>query len=85
MKYIFKTSIIFRHYMKGYFFFDLLSSIPYVWFYQDRILPPGPNSNSLLLIPEFLPLLKIIRIFTLRHYIGQILHTVRNKYKNLKI
>ncbi|PBC27768.1 Potassium/sodium hyperpolarization-activated cyclic nucleotide-gated channel [Apis cerana cerana] len=72
--------LIIQNYMKGYFFFDLISSIPYVWFYQDRILPPGPNSNSLLLIPEFLPLLKIIRIFTLRHYIGQILHTDSDMY-----
>ena len=66
--------------MKRYFFVDFISSVPYVWFYKDRILPPGPNSNSILLIPELLPVLKIFRIYTLRFYIRQII-AVRNSRK----
>ncbi|XP_043598302.1 tyrosine--tRNA ligase, cytoplasmic isoform X2 [Bombus pyrosoma] len=65
--------LIIRHYVKGYFFIDFISSVPYIWFYKDRILPPGPNSNSILLIPEILPLIKIARIYTLRFYVRQII------------
>ncbi|KOC68583.1 Potassium/sodium hyperpolarization-activated cyclic nucleotide-gated channel 1 [Habropoda laboriosa] len=65
--------LITRHYTRGYFFIDFVSSVPYSWFYNDRILPPGPNSNSILLIPECLPALKILRIYTLRLYIRQII------------
>ncbi|KOX79535.1 Potassium/sodium hyperpolarization-activated cyclic nucleotide-gated channel 2 [Melipona quadrifasciata] len=65
--------LIIRHYMKTYFLIDFISSVPYVWFYKDRILPPGPNSNSILLIFELLPVLKIFRIYTLRFYIQQII------------
>ncbi|CAK9817384.1 Tyrosine--tRNA ligase, cytoplasmic [Anthophora quadrimaculata] len=65
--------LITRHYSKGYFFIDFISSVPYTWFYEDCILPPGPNSNSILLIPECLPVLKILRIYTLRLYIRQII------------
>nr|XP_012139389.1 PREDICTED: uncharacterized protein LOC100882620 [Megachile rotundata] len=65
--------LITRNYMKGYFFIDFVSSIPYTWFHEYRLLPPGSNPNSILLIPELLPLLKIFRIYTLRFYIGQII------------
>ncbi|XP_048268004.1 tyrosine--tRNA ligase, cytoplasmic isoform X2 [Bombus terrestris] len=65
--------LIIRHYVKGYFFIDFISSVPYIWFYKDRILPPGSNSNSILLIPEILPLIKIARIYTLRFYVRQII------------
>lgn len=67
--------------MKGYFFIDFISSVPYIWFYKDRILPPGSNSNSILLIPEILPLIKIARIYTLRFYVRQII-AVRNSHKS---
>ncbi|XP_017756796.1 PREDICTED: potassium/sodium hyperpolarization-activated cyclic nucleotide-gated channel 1-like [Eufriesea mexicana] len=67
--------LITRHYMKGYFLIDFVSSVPYIWFYKDRILPPGPNSNSVLLILELLPILKILRIYTLRLYTRQIIST----------
>lgn len=67
--------------MKGYFFIDFISSVPYIWFYKERILPPGPNSNSILLIPEILPLIKIARIYTLRFYVRQII-AVRNSHKS---
>ncbi|KAL6424177.1 hypothetical protein ACFW04_009795 [Cataglyphis niger] len=43
-----------------------------MWFYPTRILPPGPDSNSALLILEFLPILKIIRILTVRRNVQQI-------------
>ncbi|KAI4494319.1 hypothetical protein M0802_009002 [Mischocyttarus mexicanus] len=64
--------LIARHYMKRYFFIDLISSIPYTWFYKQRILPPGPNSNSIFLLLEILPILKIIRLGTLYHYLKQL-------------
>ncbi|XP_067213505.1 potassium/sodium hyperpolarization-activated cyclic nucleotide-gated channel 2-like isoform X2 [Linepithema humile] len=60
------VTLIMRHYVKGYFFVDFVSSLPYLWFYPTRILPPGPDSNSVLLIVEFLPILKIFRIPTVR-------------------
>ncbi|XP_018315023.1 potassium/sodium hyperpolarization-activated cyclic nucleotide-gated channel 2 [Mycetomoellerius zeteki] len=60
------------HYIKGYFFIDFISSVPYAWFYPTLILPPGPNSNSLLLIIEFLPILKLIRISTVRRNVQHI-------------
>ncbi|XP_018047447.1 PREDICTED: potassium/sodium hyperpolarization-activated cyclic nucleotide-gated channel 2-like [Atta colombica] len=59
-------------YIKGYFFFDVISSIPYAWFYPTLILPPGPNSNSILLIIELLPILKLIRISTVRQNVQHI-------------
>ncbi|XP_076656137.1 potassium/sodium hyperpolarization-activated cyclic nucleotide-gated channel 1-like [Halictus rubicundus] len=62
----------FRHYARSFFFFDLVSSIPLIWFYKYRIDPPGPNARSLFLIPELLPMLKLGRIWTLRVYIRQI-------------
>ncbi|EFN84827.1 Potassium/sodium hyperpolarization-activated cyclic nucleotide-gated channel 1 [Harpegnathos saltator] len=68
-----------RHYVKGYFFVDLVSSVPYTWFHPLRILPPGPDSNSALLIVEFLPILKIIRMPTLRRNIQHINIVIRNK------
>jgi len=58
--------------VKGYFFIDFISSVPYTWFYPTFILPPGPNSNSVLLILEFLPILKLIRIPTVQKNIQQI-------------
>ncbi|XP_015174877.1 PREDICTED: potassium/sodium hyperpolarization-activated cyclic nucleotide-gated channel 1-like [Polistes dominula] len=61
-----------RNYIKRYFFIDLVSSIPYTWFYKQRILPPGPNSNSIFLLLEILPVLKIIRLGTLYHYLRQL-------------
>ncbi|XP_014616306.1 PREDICTED: potassium channel GORK-like, partial [Polistes canadensis] len=61
-----------RNYVKRYFFIDLVSSIPYTWFYKQRILPPGPNSNSIFLLLEILPILKIIRLGTLYHYLRQL-------------
>ncbi|KAH0953186.1 hypothetical protein HN011_008267 [Eciton burchellii] len=77
--YVSKTNQIFfewgtvvRHYLKGYFVVDLISSVPYIWFHPIRILPPGPNSNSEWLLLEFLLVLKIARISTVRHYINQI-------------
>ncbi|XP_076763669.1 potassium/sodium hyperpolarization-activated cyclic nucleotide-gated channel 3-like [Xylocopa sonorina] len=72
---------IIEHYMTGYFLVDFVSSVPYTWFYQASILPPGPNANSILLIPEFLLIFKILRINTFRFYIKQII-LVRNDNKN---
>ncbi|XP_018349879.1 PREDICTED: potassium/sodium hyperpolarization-activated cyclic nucleotide-gated channel 2-like [Trachymyrmex septentrionalis] len=66
------TTLIARRYIKGYFFIDFVSSIPYAWFYPTLILPPGPNSNSILLIIELLPILKFIRIFTVRQNVQHI-------------
>ncbi|XP_072763638.1 potassium/sodium hyperpolarization-activated cyclic nucleotide-gated channel 1-like [Anoplolepis gracilipes] len=66
------AALIARNYAKGYFFIDFISSLPYMWFYPVRILPSGPNSNSVFLIVEFLPILKIIRIPTLQRYVQQI-------------
>ncbi|TGZ36864.1 Potassium/sodium hyperpolarization-activated cyclic nucleotide-gated channel 1 [Temnothorax longispinosus] len=66
------TTLIARRYVKGYFFVDLISSVPYTWFYPTLILPPGPDSNSALLILEFLPILKLIRMPTVRRNIQQI-------------
>ncbi|XP_035731580.1 potassium/sodium hyperpolarization-activated cyclic nucleotide-gated channel 1-like [Vespa mandarinia] len=64
--------LIIRHYVKTYFFIDLVSSIPYTWFYKQRILPSGPNSNYIFLLLEILPILKIIRLGTLHQYIRQL-------------
>lgn len=61
-----------RHYVKTYFFIDLVSSVPYTWFYKERILPPGPDSNSIFLLLEILPVLKIIRLGTLHEYFRQL-------------
>ncbi|KAG5314822.1 HCN1 protein, partial [Acromyrmex insinuator] len=61
-----------RRYIKGYFFIDFISSMPYAWFYPTLILPPGPNSNSILLIIELLPILKLVRISTVRRNVQQI-------------
>ncbi|XP_011701361.1 PREDICTED: potassium/sodium hyperpolarization-activated cyclic nucleotide-gated channel 1-like isoform X2 [Wasmannia auropunctata] len=47
-------------------------SVPYTWFYPTLILPPGPNSNSPLLILEFLLILKLTRIPTVRRNVQQI-------------
>ncbi|XP_043264895.1 potassium/sodium hyperpolarization-activated cyclic nucleotide-gated channel 1-like [Colletes gigas] len=65
--------LIIRHYTKGYFLIDFVSSVPYVWFYRYCISQPGPDSNSIFLIPECLPLLKLLRIYTLRLYTKQII------------
>ncbi|XP_076635222.1 potassium/sodium hyperpolarization-activated cyclic nucleotide-gated channel 1-like [Colletes latitarsis] len=65
--------LITRHYTKGYFLIDFVSSVPYVWFHRYCILQPGPNSNSIFLIPECLPLLKLLRIYTLHLYTKQII------------
>lgn len=43
-----------------------------MWIHPTRILPPGPDSNSALLIVEFLPILKLIRIPTVRRNIQHI-------------
>ncbi|KAK2579650.1 hypothetical protein KPH14_011575 [Odynerus spinipes] len=51
-----------RHYVRRYFFIDLVSSVPYTWFHKQRILPSGPNSNSIFLILEILPVLKLLRL-----------------------
>ncbi|KAL6254947.1 hypothetical protein P5V15_014289 [Pogonomyrmex californicus] len=59
-------------YVKGYFFIDIISSIPYAWFYPIRILPPNLDSNSALLILEFLHILKIMRIPTVHQNIQRI-------------
>ncbi|XP_029676096.1 potassium/sodium hyperpolarization-activated cyclic nucleotide-gated channel 1-like [Formica exsecta] len=67
-----KTIYLYRHYVKGYFFIDFISTLPYMWFYPIRILPPGSDSNSALLIVEFLPILKIIRIPTVRRNVRRI-------------
>ncbi|XP_020281977.1 potassium/sodium hyperpolarization-activated cyclic nucleotide-gated channel 1-like isoform X2 [Pseudomyrmex gracilis] len=64
--------LVMRHYAKGYFFVDLITSIPYTWFYSGRILQPGPDTNYAILILEFLPILKIIRMPTVRYNIRQI-------------
>ncbi|XP_011859853.1 PREDICTED: potassium/sodium hyperpolarization-activated cyclic nucleotide-gated channel 1-like [Vollenhovia emeryi] len=61
-----------RRYVKGYFFVDVISSVPYMWFYPTLILPPGLHSNSALLIFEILPILKLIRIPTVRQNVQQI-------------
>ncbi|KAL0127600.1 hypothetical protein PUN28_003115 [Cardiocondyla obscurior] len=61
-----------RHYIKGFFLIDLISSIPYPWLYSIFISSSDTYSNSALLIFEFLPILKFIRICTLRRYIQQI-------------
>ncbi|CAL1678316.1 unnamed protein product [Lasius platythorax] len=66
------SALIIRHYLKGYFFIDFISTLPYMWFYPTRILPPGSDSNSALLIIEFLSILKIIRMPTLRRNVQQI-------------
>ncbi|EFN69067.1 hypothetical protein EAG_02830 [Camponotus floridanus] len=74
-----------RHYVKGYFFIDFISTLPYMWFYPTRILPPGPDSNSVLLIVEFLPILKIIRIPTVRRnvqHINAVIHTFISRIHN---
>lgn len=67
-----------RHYAKGYFFVDLITSIPYTWFYSGRILQPGPDTNYTILILEFLPILKIIRMPTVRYNIRQINAVINN-------
>lgn len=81
--------IYYRHYVKGYFFIDFISTLPYMWFYPTRILPPGPDSNSVLLIVEFLPILKIIRIPTVRRnvqHINAVIRTFISRiYKNIPI
>nr|XP_033335989.1 potassium/sodium hyperpolarization-activated cyclic nucleotide-gated channel 1-like isoform X2 [Megalopta genalis] len=64
--------LIARHYGKRYFFFDFISSVPMLWFQQYTITPPGPEANSLFLIPELLPTVKLVRIWTLRIYLRQI-------------
>ncbi|XP_014489346.1 PREDICTED: potassium/sodium hyperpolarization-activated cyclic nucleotide-gated channel 2-like [Dinoponera quadriceps] len=66
------AALVARHYVRRYFFVDLFTSIPYTWLYPWRILPSGPDSNSALLIIEFLPILKIIHMLSLRHNIQQI-------------
>ncbi|XP_036142943.1 potassium/sodium hyperpolarization-activated cyclic nucleotide-gated channel 1-like [Monomorium pharaonis] len=65
-------TLVARRYVKGYFFVDLISSIPYTWIYPTSILPPGPSSNSALLVFEFLPVLKLIRIPTVQQNVQQI-------------
>lgn len=76
---------LYRHYVKGYFFVDFISSLPYLWFYPTRILPPGPDSNSALLIVEFLPILKIFRIATVRRNIQLINEVIYNHITYLNI
>ncbi|XP_032683239.1 potassium/sodium hyperpolarization-activated cyclic nucleotide-gated channel 1-like [Odontomachus brunneus] len=73
------AGLVIWNYVRGYFFVDLVSSVPYTWFYPLRILPSGPDSNSALLIAEFLPILKIIRMSTLRRNIQRINAVIRNK------
>ncbi|KAL0127598.1 hypothetical protein PUN28_003115 [Cardiocondyla obscurior] len=66
------VTVVARHYIKGFFLIDLISSIPYPWLYSIFISSSDTYSNSALLIFEFLPILKFIRICTLRRYIQQI-------------
>lgn len=80
-----KTIYLYRHYVKGYFFIDFISTLPYMWFYPIRILPPGSDSNSALLIVEFLPILKIIRIPTVRRNVRRINAVIRNSIVYIKI
>lgn len=79
---ILRWLILYRRYVKGFFIIDFVSSVPYTWFYRNRISPPGHNGNSILLIPEFFLLLKICRICTLRLYVKHII-VVRKGNRNL--
>ncbi|XP_063984977.1 potassium/sodium hyperpolarization-activated cyclic nucleotide-gated channel 1-like [Diachasmimorpha longicaudata] len=68
-----EPGVIARHYTGGFFLLDLITSIPYSWFTSTHLEPPGPEVNFLQFIAEILPLLKILRISTLRHYIKQLI------------
>ncbi|XP_015116609.1 potassium/sodium hyperpolarization-activated cyclic nucleotide-gated channel 1 [Diachasma alloeum] len=65
--------MIARHYTGGFFLLDLITSIPYTWFTSTHLEPPGPEVNFLQFIAELIPLLKIFRISTLRHYVKQLI------------
>ncbi|KAK0081625.1 hypothetical protein PV325_011847 [Microctonus aethiopoides] len=72
---ILDPSLIVRHYTQTYFLVDLFTSIPYALltnFGNDTFA--GTHINFIALIAELIPLLKIIRLSTFRHYIRQI-HT----------
>ncbi|XP_011497277.1 PREDICTED: potassium/sodium hyperpolarization-activated cyclic nucleotide-gated channel 1-like [Ceratosolen solmsi marchali] len=65
--------LVVGHYIGRLFFIDLTSSIPYVWLHKNRLENPGSGDQLYLLFFEMLPLLKLFRLCTLRHYIKEIL------------
>ncbi|XP_011301620.1 potassium/sodium hyperpolarization-activated cyclic nucleotide-gated channel 1-like [Fopius arisanus] len=69
---VLEAAMIARHYTGGFFLLDLITSIPYTWFTSSRLDPPGPDVNFLQFIAEMIPLLKIFRLSTLRHYVRQV-------------
>ncbi|XP_057322732.1 potassium/sodium hyperpolarization-activated cyclic nucleotide-gated channel 1-like isoform X2 [Microplitis mediator] len=66
--------LIARHYAQSFFLIDVISSIPYTWFFEDDLITLKRNyqRNFLAFIGELLPLLKLCRLTTLRYYVKQI-------------
>ncbi|CAD6243807.1 GSCOCG00013149001-RA-CDS, partial [Cotesia congregata] len=68
------------YYVYPFFLIDLISSIPYTWFFNDDLISLKGNNqrNFIAFIGELLPLLKIFRLTTLRYYVKQINSTISN-------